>query len=351
MDKISVWSPSFEPAKGGIEALSADVLDACSQEWDSKGFAVWSGPGRSIFAKLGFCWRAFLDGLTRRPQVVILMHVHLIPLAALLKKIFGFRLAVWLHGIEVWDGPGRREIHRADEVDLFIAISQVTVARTSDWRPPGRRCEIINPTADFQRFSPGPPPPALLRRHGFGGSSVVILTVGRLASGEGYKGHDAVIRSLPQVLQSVPNAIYLIVGTGDDRPRLEALANETGIANKVAFAGYVAAGELPDHYRLATVFAMPSGGEGFGIVFLEALASGCQVVAGNGDGAADALRGGKLGAMVDPQNIPALAEALAKALAAGRQEWPASELEEVFGRDRFRREVCASVKGLISCAG
>lgn len=350
MDRISIWSPSFDRTRGGIEALSADVVEACAREWEVKELPVWSGPGRGAAAKICFGLRCLMDCVFRRPRVVILMHIHLLPAAVVLKRIFGFRLVVWLHGIEVWDGPGRRRNHGSDRVDLFIAISQVTVARTQGWRPTDRRCEIINPTADFSRFSPGPASPELLRRYGLSDDSAVILTVARLASGEGYKGHDAVIRSLPRVLQSKSNAVYLIVGSGDDRPRLEALAEEIGVSESVIFAGFVESGELPSHYRLATVFAMPSGGEGFGIVFLEALASGCRVVAGVGDGAADALRGGELGALVDPKDIPALAQALVQSLDAGRQVLPAGDLEGIFGRERFCREVAASLNRLILCA-
>ena len=100
------------------------------------------------------------------------------------------------------------------------------------------------------------------------------MTVSRLASSERYKGHDRVIRVLPRILLDHPDTIYLVVGDGDDRPRLEALTLECGVQDKVMFTGPVVADELPDYYRLADVMVMPSTGEGFGIVFLEAMASG-----------------------------------------------------------------------------
>ena len=80
------------------------------------------------------------------------------------------------------------------------------------------------------------------------------MTVSRLASRERYKGHDRVIRTLPRVLQQHPDTIYLIVGDGDDRPRLESLAVECGVAKNVQFAGLVPPEELPDYFRLADVF-------------------------------------------------------------------------------------------------
>ena len=110
------------------------------------------------------------------------------------------------------------------------------------------------------------------------------------------------IRALPRILADHPETIYLIVGDGDDRPRLEALSAEIGVADKVRFVGSARAEELPDYFRLADVFVMPSTGEGFGIAFLEAMASGIPVIGGNQDGSLDPLGDGTLGIAVDPEN-------------------------------------------------
>ena len=140
------------------------------------------------------------------------------------------------------------------------------------------------------------------------------MTVSRLASSERYKGNDRVIRALPQVLLKHPETIYVIVGDGDDRPRLEALAAEVGVTEKVRFVGQVKPEELPDHFRLADVFVMPSTGEGFGIVFLEAMATGIPVIGGNRDGSLDPLADGVLGRAVDPDNGEELTSAICTAL-------------------------------------
>ena len=87
-----------------------------------------------------------------------------------------------------------------------------------------------------------------------------------------------------------------------DAPRLEALARDVGVAERVIFAGQVPDADIADHFALASVFAMPSMGEGFGIVFLEAAASGVAVIGGNRDGSADALADGAIGAAIDPVN-------------------------------------------------
>ncbi len=140
------------------------------------------------------------------------------------------------------------------------------------------------------------------------------MTVSRLASSERYKGQDRVIRILPRLRSEHPDIVYLVVGDGDDRPRLEALALECGVTEQVVFVGRVSQDELPDYFRLADVFVMPSTGEGFGIVFLEAMASGANVIAGNQDGSRDALGDGALGTLVAPDNLDELASAIRSAL-------------------------------------
>jgi glycosyltransferase involved in cell wall biosynthesis len=160
----------------------------------------------------------------------------------------------------------------------------------------------------------------------------VLLTVSRLASVDRYKGHDQIIRALPRVLHEHAETIYMIVGEGDDRQRLEALAAECGVAECVYFVGAVSPDELPDYYRLADLFVMPSTGEGFGIAFLEAMASGIPVVGGNRDGSLDPLGDGRFGAAVDPQDGDALASAICAALRdpVGRPERAAT-----FGQKAF----------------
>ena len=81
------------------------------------------------------------------------------------------------------------------------------------------------------------------------------------------------------------------------------LVEEKNLTNNFILTGYIEDKELTDHYLLADVFVMPSTQEGFGIVFLEALVCGLPVIAGNKDGSVDALLNGKLGKLIDPDNI------------------------------------------------
>jgi glycosyltransferase involved in cell wall biosynthesis len=143
--------------------------------------------------------------------------------------------------------------------------------------------------------------------------------LGRLSPAERYKGHDRIIRVLPELISRHPDLAYVIVGDGLDRGRLEALAAEVGVQAAVVFTGRIPEGEKTDHYRLADAFAMPSTGEGFGFTFLEAAACGIPVLGGNRDGSRDALRDGELGCVVDPDDPQELVDGLAEILSRPKQ--------------------------------
>jgi phosphatidylinositol alpha-1,6-mannosyltransferase len=146
----------------------------------------------------------------------------------------------------------------------------------------------------------------------------VVLCVGRLVE---RKGQDVLIRSLPQVAAAVPEVLCVLAGSGADRSRLEELARDLGVADRVCFLGFVPETELPGCYAAADVFAMPSrylpsagDVEGFGIVFLEANAAGVPVVGGRSGGVEEAVRDGYTGLLVDPEDPAAVAGALTRLL-------------------------------------
>ena len=146
----------------------------------------------------------------------------------------------------------------------------------------------------------------LVKRYGLQ-SSQVILTMGRLASQERYKGFDEVIDLMPRLLKRFPNLKYLIVGEGDDRARLEAkVAARSG--RQRHFYWSIPESEKVAHYNLADAYVMPSR-EGFGIVLIEAAAGGVPVVGSQADGSREALLDGRLGRLVDPRKPDELIEA------------------------------------------
>jgi glycosyltransferase involved in cell wall biosynthesis len=236
--------------------------------------------------------------------VVISAHINLLPAAVMARQLSGGRLYLVVHGIDAWE-PTRDPIANActSEVDDFISVSSVTRRRFLRWSHLRQDLGVVLPNCvDLSAFGPGPKSPELLKRYGLEGRTV-LMTLGRLASEERYKGFDELIELLPRLAKKIPNISYMIAGEGQDRARLEQKARDFGVADRVVFTGFVSEEEKVDHYRLADVYVMPSSGEGFGIVFLEALACGIPVIGSKTDGSRDALLDGKLGRVVNPTNL------------------------------------------------
>ena len=135
-----------------------------------------------------------------------------------------------------------------------------------------------------------------------------------MSADERYKGFDEIIDLMPRLIARVPNLAYVAAGDGSDRARLEAKAKALGVEKNVLFTGRIEEAEKADLYRLADAYVMPSSGEGFGFVILEALACGIPVVASAADGTREAVRGGELGLVVDPQDADGLERAIIDAL-------------------------------------
>jgi glycosyltransferase involved in cell wall biosynthesis len=210
-----------------------------------------------------------------------------------------------------------------------------------------RHCDVdpirvrVLPNTFDSRYTPGQKPEYLLDRYSLHGRKI-LLTVGRLADDECDKGHDRIIKALPTLIATRPDLTYVIVGTGNDRARLEALTDELKLGDHVLFVGMADPQQLPDYYRLADVFAMPSVQEGFGIVFLEAAASGLKLVGGNTDGSVDALADGAFGFSIDPLAPDQLVQAITEVLAGGG---PDSSQVHRFSTDHFVRHVCGLTSG------
>lgn len=266
-------------------------------------------------------------------DVIFCGHLYMAPLAALLAKATGTPLWLQIHGIEAWQRPGHLQRWAAERSHLVTSVSRNTRRLFLGWANcPPEAVKVLPNTVD-ERFSPGPKPDALLERYQLRGRKV-LLTVSRLAASERYKGHDGVIAAVAELRHAHPDLVYVIAGDGDDRPRLEELARELGVTEAVKFIGYVPDVELPDLYRAADVFVMPSTGEGFGIVFLQALASGVPVIGGDSDGSRDPLRDGLDGRLVAVDDAAAMANSIDELIRAASKAKPQ---ETVFLRRNFQK--------------
>ncbi|MGH9678634.1 MAG: glycosyltransferase family 4 protein [Candidatus Acidiferrales bacterium] len=169
---------------------------------------------------------------------------------------------------------------------------------------------------------------------GFPENGKVILTVGRWDPTERYKGADTLISALPRVLQGVPDAFLVLVGDGADRPRLEQLAQECGVRERAVFLHQLTKEELFACYSACAIFALPSRGEGFGLVFLEAMAHGKPVIGGAHGGVPDVVEEGQTGLLVPHGAVEPLAAAIESLLADPKS---AAEMG-AHGRERVRNE-------------
>jgi asparagine synthase (glutamine-hydrolysing) len=277
----------------------------------------------------------------RRQTIIVCGHINLLPAALAARAICGGQLYLIVHGVDAWK-PLRNPVVNAcvSQIDDFIAVSTITRRRFLRWSGLRQDQGMILPNCvDLSVFTPGEKSEMLLARYGLR-SSTILLTLGRLAEEERCKGFDEVLEILPLLARDIPDITYLIVGDGPDRNRLEQKARQLGVAERVIFGGRISEEEKPDHYRLADAYVMPSSGEGFGIVYLEALACGIPVIGSKIDGSRDALLNGRLGILVNPTDPAELRAAILQTLAA--KDEGANDRRnsvEYFSTDRFRERV------------
>jgi len=250
---------------------------------------------------------------------VICAHIHLLPLATLAARRYGAPLTLIVHGIEAWRPPrisGLR--HSLQSVNTFVSVSLLTKQRFLQWAPlREEQGHIIPDCVDLSKYGPGPKPARLIERYGLSGRRV-IMTLGRLRSDERYKGIDEVLEVMPSLVREMPDLVYLILGDGDDRSRLESKTQALGMHSHVVFGGYIPEEEKAAHYRLADAFVMPGRGEGFGIVYLEAMACGIPVVASKADASREAVLDGRFGVLADPGNPDEIRSAIKETLTRPR---------------------------------
>jgi len=323
-NRIIVATPGISGADGAAELARqwVDALDASTGA--GAAIEVWSLtdaerpaalPDRVAFTSAaGSRWRFAsaainAEAITEHTLLVV-MHVHLLP--ALMPLLWrGARAVTVMLGIEVWKPlrPLQRMALRRSW--RLVAISAYTADRF--------RCD--NPAlADLpvticHPHAPAAVPPAAAAGRVLAGDpadpSSYALIVGRMSAEERYKGHDLLIDIWPRVVAQAPNASLLVAGGGDDVGRLRQKAAAAGLGDRLRFLGPVTAARLSALYRDATCFVMPSAGEGFGIVFLEAMRAGTPCVAGPG-AAEEIITDGHDGVIVDPARPDDLAEAVAR---------------------------------------
>lgn len=239
-------------------------------------------------------------------DLILVGHVNYAPLAWFLKSFKPqLKYGVMLYGIEAWRPLSLVRRRAVQKADFLISISEYTKHKAVETNALNSGRVHLLPNAlecpshtHPSRVNPSP------------GVGTRLLSVCRLEHSEQYKGVDKVIECLPEVAESVPEVQYTVVGGGTDLERHKALAERLGVASRVRFPGFVSDAALDASYRECDVFVMPSAGEGFGFVFLEAMKYGKPIVAARSGGAPEVVQDGVNGRLVEYGNNHELAKTL-----------------------------------------
>jgi phosphatidylinositol alpha-1,6-mannosyltransferase len=309
--RVTVYAPAWK---------GADAFDSAAAD----GYRVVRHPGTVMLPVPAV--EARMRGLIAEEGIDTVWFGAAAPLALLAhraRSAGATRVLASTHGHEVgWSMlPGARSVLRriGEKTDVVTFVSRYTRARFSTAFGPRAGLEHLPSGVDTERFRPDPEARAELRARYRLGERPTVVCVSRLVP---RKGQDVLIRALPAIRRQVDGAALVIVGGGPYLPTLKRLARRTGVAEHVTFAGGVPYAELPAHYAMADVFAMPCRTrgvgldvEGLGIVFLEASAAGVPVVAGYSGGAPETVRDNETGLVVDGRAVDHVAGAVGGILA------------------------------------
>ena len=197
----------------------------------------------------------------------------------------------------------------------IISISRYTTDHIKALGIPEEKIVQTFLGVDTKDFYPSCSNAKISKRYGLKGRKI-IMTACRL---DDHKGVDMVISALPRIIKEIKNVTYLVVGSGEDKKRLEEIVKEKCVEDKVIFTGSVSDESLLSFYNLCNLYVMPSrqtlkNVEGFGISYVEASACGKPVIGGRSGGVEDAVIDGVTGILVDPEDVDEIANAVIKLL-------------------------------------
>lgn len=324
---------ALHPHAEGIKLLSL-----CDEAEDPALRAWRSRTGHRIYGSHGDKCHLIQQSLlhSRSDEVMLVGHLGLAPIAMALKALGRIRgYAVILHGVEAWrrlNALDRLALRLADRIIATTPFTQYKCSQVNGLDP--AQTDVLPLAIEPNRFDRGTSTP----RQRLVDEPLRILSVARLDAGERYKGIDHTIEAVADLASNDISVTYHIVGDGDDRPRLKTLANSLGASEQVHFLGRVSDQGLRREFERADVFALPSAGEGFGLVYLEAMHYGLPSIA-SPEGGAQHVVTDELDGLQVPYAQP---EALAMALSRLRdpalyQALSRGALESAKGRFSFAR--------------
>jgi phosphatidylinositol alpha-1,6-mannosyltransferase len=317
----------------GVAVVSNLLWRALQRRWpDARLLTLFDGPARvpGMADKASFTATLMTELAAHRPCGIVYSHLGLARAQAYVPSIVARPYVVFLHGVEAWGSLGDVDLRLLQRASLRLANSSFTAARVAKAHPsigPVVPCPLaLLDDATGASLSGTTLDPVPLPTDG-----PIVLIVGRMHASEAYKGHDQLIEAWPAVIARVPDAYLVVAGDGNDRPRLEHKARLVTGGERIRFLGFAPPPVLEACYQTAAVFALPSRGEGFGLVYLEAMARGLPCVGSRQDAAGDVIVDGTTGRLVEQASVPELASAIVGLLGDDNQRRAMGEA----GRRRF----------------
>ena len=309
----------------GLVVLNDVQLDSRElRAYGNDHLVVWNACGKD---RIRFVRGALAEA--PRFETIICGHIGQLPVAWLCRRRNrNLKYILVAHGLEVWRRFNLVEKLALRSADQVWCVSEYT-----------RRQVIQNSGIREEKtfVLPNALDPLFLQETEATGNrpEPIILTISRLCHADRYKGVDLLIQALPEIRRRIPGATLRVIGRGDDLPRLQQLAAAAGVSEAVRFLGFVGDREMKDELRQCRLFALPSEREGFGLVYLEAMAYGKPCVGAAAGGVPEVISP-ETGLLCPYGDVPALAQTCAKAL---ETTWDAEAIRRraaVFSYSNFR---------------
>ncbi len=369
---ILAFSVSFPPVIGGIETFIYNICRQLAARGHRVRVLTETAEGHKSFdsnqefqtrrfKRLPFLssvlaiYHVVSSSFKERPDLLLLGHfgsTHLLG-ALLVKKVLRIPYVIMAHGTDIsayldgftWiDRFFSKLVLRHS--DIIIANSSATKKTIERYGYPPDKIYIVNPGVDSKKFIPLEDENIIKQKLGMIDRKV-LLSVGRLVK---RKGHENVIKALPEIIETVPSVLFVLIGNGPEDMRLKKLTSEMKLDESIRFVGEIEEDEKILYYQSCDLFIMPTfeikdramnDYEGFGIVYLEAGACGKPVVGGRSGGTSDAVVDGHTGVLVDPYDIHEIAGVAIRLLT---DEAYAQKLGQN-GRKRVKEEMNWNVVG------
>jgi phosphatidyl-myo-inositol dimannoside synthase len=349
--KLAFLSPCWSGSHyGGVQLTARLALEALSRGGDSVRFLGYgpacqpgahsdgSGHLRELCSrsKTGAAFAALRQRAW--PDRLLFWHADLLKLLPFIGAR-GRRKLLFLHGIECWRRMDGALASGLDQIDLFLSNSDFTwqrfIAANPRWAGAKHRTVALGVGTPERNLEPPAKIPA-------------AIMIGRMSSGEGYKGHEEVIGAWPHVLQAISQAELWIVGGGDAVEDLRALAAASQAGERIRFFGVVTDAQKETLLRHSRCLLLPSRGEGFGLVYLEAMRLGRPCLASIHDAGREVVGPPEAGLAVNPGDTEEMAQAITRLLTPGAEwdRWSAAarrRYESGFTAEHFQRRLVEAV--------